>query len=70
MAAFPIVNTPLLQNINGSTRQIHLETSASQVKTADGSDVESKLAALSGSLAGRSTTHVAEDIAGDRKSVV
>ena len=48
MAAFPIVNTPLLQNINGSTRQIHLETSASQVKTADGSDVESKLAALSG----------------------
>ena len=64
MAAFPIVNTPLLQNINGSTRQIHLETSASQVKTADGSDVESKLAALSGSLAGRSTTHVAEDIAG------
>ena len=45
MAAFPIVNTPLLQNINGSTRQIHLETSASQVKTADGSDVESKLAA-------------------------
>ena len=32
MAAFPIVNTPLLQNINGSTRQIHLETSASQVR--------------------------------------
>lgn len=64
MAAFPIVNTPLLQNINGSTRQINLETGASQVKTADGSDVESKLAALSGSLAGRSTTHVAEDIAG------
>lgn len=62
--AFPIVNTPLLQNINGVTRQINLETSAAQVKTADGSDVESKLAALSGSLAGRSTTFVTGDIAG------
>lgn len=62
--AFPVVNTPLLQNINGSTRQINLETSAVQVKTADGSDVESKLAALSGSLAGRSATFVTDDIAG------
>ena len=31
MAAFPIVNTPLLQNINGSTRQIHLETDRKSV---------------------------------------
>lgn len=61
--AFPTINTPLLQNINGSTRQINLETSAVQVKTADGSDVESKLTALSSSLAGRSSTFVTDNIA-------
>ncbi len=62
--ALEVVNTPLLQNINGVTRQINFETSAAQVKTADGFTVESRLTSLASSVSGQSRMFVVEDIAG------
>lgn len=57
-----IVKTPLLQNVNGTTKKIYLETDAASVLTSDGSSVETKLSSLSGAVSGQTKTYVVEDI--------
>lgn len=58
-----ILNSPLHQKRGGKLVKINVETTAAQVKTADNSTVENKLAALSGALAGQTGVAVVETIA-------
>lgn len=57
------INTPLYQRVGAELIRVNLETTAAQVRTADGGTVESKLASLSSAVAGQTTVSVVEDIA-------
>lgn len=56
------ITSPLYQRIGESLYKINLETTAAQVKTADGSDVETKLSSLSSAISGKTKTYVVDDI--------
>lgn len=57
------ITTPLFQKNGDIIKQILPETTAGQVKTADGSNVETKLAGLSSAVSGQTHTYVVADIA-------
>ncbi len=56
------LNSPLYQRVGEELRKINLETTASQVKTADGSTVETKLSALDAALSSQTGCVVVADI--------
>lgn len=57
------INTPLYQRAGENLYRINLETTASQVRTADGGDAETRLAALAEAVGGWGSVYVVDDIA-------
>ena len=65
MAEPTTITTPLYQVVGGKLYKINLETTAAQVKTTDGSDVQAKLDALVAAANGGSVVVVADIAARD-----
>ncbi len=57
------LNTPLYQRVGEKLYQLNLETTAAQVRTADGGDMETKLSSLSAAVAGQTVMTVVDDLA-------
>lgn len=57
------IKTPLYQKVGEDLHKVLVETSADQVKTADGGTVEAKLASLSSAVAGQTGVSVVADMA-------
>lgn len=61
------LRTALIHQCGAARYKTLLETSADQVKTRDGSDIETRLKLIERALAGLATTHIVGDIAGRDK---
>lgn len=57
------INTPLIQVTGGQTYQLNIETTAGQVKCADGISAEVRLQTLERAIAGQTTLSIVQNIA-------